>query len=128
MPRISDPPFAVKLGAAITARRSWLEISMADLAQRMGISRVQMGKYENGTNIPDAVVLVRLCTALGTSPNDLLNHGTPQASQAHLDEMSSLLADAEIGRVIELLKPMTGKERHHARKIVELCRQNGSGT
>lgn len=99
---------------------------MADLANRMGISRVQMGKYENGTNIPDAVVLVRLCTALGTSPNDLLNHGTPQSSQAHLDEMAALLADDEIGKVIELLKPMTGEERRHARKIVELCRQNGS--
>jgi transcriptional regulator with XRE-family HTH domain len=119
MPRVTDPDFTARVGAAIVARRKWLEIGQAELARRLGITAGQMSKYELGLNTPDALFLVRLSTALGMTPNDLLDHqGTPQGARSHLSELSALLGDVDISGVVAAMKGMDGADRRRVRMLV----------
>jgi transcriptional regulator with XRE-family HTH domain len=72
MPRLQDTIFGYQLGDAIIERRQWLDISQADLAERLEISPTQLGKYESGRDRVPAIMLVRLASALGTTPHSLL--------------------------------------------------------
>src|SRR3974390_2143898 len=71
MSRPQDLDFADRLGDAIVARRTWLAISQADLAERLEVSPSQMSRYERGADAVSALMLTRIATALGTSPNVL---------------------------------------------------------
>src|SRR5215469_9720589 len=64
MPRVQDPSFAGRLGDAIIARRQWLAISQTDLAERLGVSPTQLGRYEKGADTVSVLMLTRVCTAL----------------------------------------------------------------
>lgn len=119
MPRVADPDFCFKFGDAVTARRRFLDITQTELADRMGITNQQMQRYEAGLSMPSAVILLRLATALGITPHQLLGYqARPSGSQDHIEEMTELLADGDIAKVIYAMKDMGGTDRARVRGLV----------
>lgn len=47
-------------------------LSCSEIGEKVGRERKSIYAYKNGTNVPDAVVLMRLCTVLNTTPNYLI--------------------------------------------------------
>jgi len=120
MPRVQDISFRDQLGDAIVARRQWLAISQADLAERLEVSPSQMGRYERGADQVSALMLARIATALGTSPNDLLGYGnSPEGATDHLRELSTILADPDIHAVIRAMLGLDQVERKSVNRIVQ---------
>ena len=63
----------------LRARARHLSLSDAEVARRAGLSERRYGHYVTGRGEPDLETLVRICTVLGTTPNDLLGFETQDA-------------------------------------------------
>ncbi|WP_455502070.1 helix-turn-helix domain-containing protein [Gemmiger sp.] len=87
------------LGQNIQAARRAKGLSQEALAERVGVSRQALGKWEKDTALPGLDNLQALAAALGTGVADLLGAQTvdPAAPAVTLDAMRDLLAarDAE---------------------------------
>lgn len=66
------PNITAALGAAIRDYRTAAGLSVAELAQLAGISRVYLYNVEKGLKCPTVVVLVHLARGLGVDPASLL--------------------------------------------------------
>ena len=55
------------IGKRIRARRVALDLTLLDLARRLGVTLQQVQKYEAGENRVSAVRLFDICEALGVS-------------------------------------------------------------
>lgn len=53
-------------------RAEQLGISHAEVARRAGLSETRYGNYVSGRREPDLATLVRIASALATTPNELL--------------------------------------------------------
>ena len=58
---MADP----RLGNGLKAARSRLDLTQADLAERVGVSRKTINTVENGVFVPSTVLALRLARALG---------------------------------------------------------------
>lgn len=67
-----DRRVAVELGRRVRRRRHFLDISQETLAERAGIHRTVISRYENGEQMPLVATLVRLAGALEASTDQLL--------------------------------------------------------
>jgi transcriptional regulator with XRE-family HTH domain len=71
----------MSFGERLRARREELNISRADLAESLGVSRSAIGNYETGNSFPKEDVLLRLFDCLRVDPNYLYRdsfHGSDQ--------------------------------------------------
>ena len=48
-------------------------LSQKQLAEKIGVSRQAISKWENGIGTPDSSIMLKLCTELDISVNELLN-------------------------------------------------------
>jgi plasmid maintenance system antidote protein VapI len=121
MPRAQDADFAANVGNAIVARRDWLFISQADLAERLDVTPTQMSRYERGVDQVSALQLARIATALGSTPNFLLgwSNDTPLGAQDHLAGMNAILADHDISATVQVMLGLSPVDRPVARRLVE---------
>lgn len=71
----ATPPTKV-VGNLIRKQREAMQMTVAQLAGRVGVSRNTITNYEAGKTEPNASDLVRLSGALGCAINDLLHGGT----------------------------------------------------
>jgi putative transcriptional regulator len=55
------------LGNRLREHRAWLNLTQAELAELVGVSRKTINTVENGVFIPSTVLALRLARALGTS-------------------------------------------------------------
>lgn len=62
---------AMSIGERITARREELELKQFELADRIGVSKTTICKYERDVNIPNAEILAKLAEVLDTSADFL---------------------------------------------------------
>mgnify|MGYP002098837519 FL=1 len=62
----------LNIGSKIQNRRKAMGLSQEELAQRTGVSRQAVTKWETGQSAPDLDRLVRLCDELGVSLDHLL--------------------------------------------------------
>lgn len=60
------------LGERIRAKRESLKLSREDLGHLVGVSHVQIMRYENGDNQPTANILIALARAFNVSTDWLL--------------------------------------------------------
>ena len=126
MPRPQDLLFADRLGAAIAARRQWLEMPQADLADSLEVTASQISRYERGEDNISALMLARVATAMGTSPDVLLGYGEAigNDARAHLVEATAVLGDPDISGVVRAMLRVDGIERRSIGKIVKtFCEQ-----
>lgn len=61
----------------LRTRAAELGIRHAEVARRSGLSERRYSHYVSGIREPDLATLVRIATALQTTPNDLLGVGEP---------------------------------------------------
>ena len=64
------------LGATIQRKRSERGLSQEQLAERVGVSRQAVSKWEVGDAIPDTDKLIPLARALGITVDELLGNDT----------------------------------------------------
>ena len=76
----------------IRRRTDELEISLAEVARRAGISDRSLSHYLGGRSEPNLATLIRLAGVLGTTPNDLL--GIEPKADKKLSERDRLLKRA----------------------------------
>ena len=62
----------------IRRRRTEIGLTQRELAEGLGISYQAVSKWERGINLPDLLLLPRLCTLLGISTEELM--GVPADS------------------------------------------------
>jgi transcriptional regulator with XRE-family HTH domain len=68
-----------------------LGISNAEVARRAGLSARQYGHYVEGRREPNLRAIVRICAALGITPNDLLLDRQSTAKASERDKFRSRL-------------------------------------
>ena len=66
------------MGYRIAKRRTELGMSQEELAEHSGMSRVSVGRIENGEQIPRSHTAEKLCKALGITMNDLYQADSEQ--------------------------------------------------
>ena len=69
------PPDAVALGALIRQQREAIQMSVVQLAKRIGVSRNTISNYESGRTEPAASHMIAIATALGSSIGGLFGTG-----------------------------------------------------
>src|ERR1700753_729895 len=72
---------ADSLAARIALERETRGWSLADLAERSGVSKAMISKIERGESSPTATVLVRLASAYGLTLSTLLARAEQSASR-----------------------------------------------
>lgn len=61
----------IKIGKFISKSRKSKEITQAQLAEKLGVSKNAVSKWERGLNLPDASIMQELCNNLEISLNEL---------------------------------------------------------
>ncbi len=79
------------LGTRIRARRTALGLTLAEVAERAGLSNQYMSNLENGHRSPSLAALRAIAAALGQTVADLLGDG---ADTMNVDLLATALADA----------------------------------
>jgi len=69
-----------------------LDLSDAEIARRAGLAERRYGHYVRGSREPDFATLLRICSVLGVTPNDLLLGEERMRPPAHSRWMSRLCA------------------------------------
>ncbi len=75
-----------ELGRRLRERARALHLSDAEVARSAGLAERRYGHYVRGTREPDLSTLLRICGALGATPNDLL------LGETKADEREALLS------------------------------------
>ena len=60
------------IGKKVKKRRTFLELTQEELAEKVGISRAYMGFVEQGRNVPTLETLEKIAKALKVKTSELL--------------------------------------------------------
>lgn len=82
----SDMPQKNKLGERIIELRKAKAWSQTQLAERVGVSYAQVGRYETKDSQPPAQVLKKIAEALDTTVDFLLSGNTEDKAKASLQD------------------------------------------
>ena len=82
----SDMPQKNKLGDRIIELRKAKAWSQTQLAEKVGVSYAQIGRYETKDSQPPAQVLKKIAEALDTTVDFLLNGNTEDKAKASLND------------------------------------------
>ena len=63
----------IKIGRFIAERRRSINLTQAQLAEKLNITDRAVSKWENGKAMPDSSIMLELCSILKISVTDLLN-------------------------------------------------------
>lgn len=78
-----------EMGRRIASRRKHLGLKQVEVNEAADLSDKYLSNIETGRSIPSIDVLMRLCAALDTTPNDLLLGAVSQAKSASSDAFLS---------------------------------------
>lgn len=62
----------IKIGKFIAEKRKAQKMTQNQLAEKLGITDRAVSKWETGKSLPDASIMLELCSILGITVNDLL--------------------------------------------------------
>ena len=82
----------IKIGKFISECRKKQNLTQSQLAEKLGITDRAISKWENGRAMPDASLMLDLCSILNISVNDLLS-GEVIAMENSNDKNEQLLLD-----------------------------------
>ena len=95
----------------VRKRAAEFELTQAELARRSGVTERAFQHYLSGRSEPSLATLVRIASALGCTPNDLLGVGrqakAPDSRTKLVMQISAVcsgLDDANLRRALDLLK------------------------
>ena len=82
----------VKIGKFIAERRKGVNLSQAQLAEKLCITDRAVSKWERGLTMPDSSIMLELCTILKITVNDLLS-GEIVSMENYNQEMENKLIE-----------------------------------
>lgn len=103
---LEDP--TVRIAARIKAERDARGWSIADLAERSGVSRAMISKVERGESSPTAVLLGRLSGAFGLSMSMLISRAEGDRGRVSRAADQHVWQDPETRYVRRSLSPQPG--------------------
>lgn len=83
----------VKIGKFIAGRRRDINLTQAQLAEKLSITDRAVSKWETGKALPDSSIMLELCGILGITVNDLLS-GEIVRMEHYNKELESKLLEA----------------------------------
>jgi transcriptional regulator with XRE-family HTH domain len=118
MPMSKSGPLDAMLGARIRILRVDRGISQSALAERIGVSFLQVQKYERGLNRVGATRLARIASVLDVSVAEFFQ--TSRGGPAGLKSPAHLLVEPGAWQVLKACAPMPGpRVRSRIVKLIE---------
>ena len=84
----------------IAAGRRELGITQAALAERVGVTKAAVSKWELGQSLPDVAMLPRLASQLGVTLDELIGYGQ-ELSDEEVSTISSAEQRAALDKLID---------------------------
>jgi transcriptional regulator with XRE-family HTH domain len=103
-----DKKLATTIGAAARAARTRLELTQADVAERIDVATEVYGRLERGGMLPSVQTLLKLCHELHVSADELLglsSHGT-NASRSSAEPPPSPQERPEVRRLLRTVRQL----------------------
>ena len=100
------------LGERIKRRRKELNMSQSELADKVGISYAQIGRYETKDVQPPAKTLTSIAEVLGLSPEFLLYGSTEEKAKARL-------SDPELIHQFKAIEAMEEEDQKVIKKLID---------
>lgn len=91
--------------------RSKNNLTQSELAERVGLTYIQIGRYEKGKSSPSADVLQKLADALNTSTDFLMN-GSSELVEAQL-------SDKELIKQFKEVELMNEQDKHLVKTFLD---------
>ena len=82
----------VRIGRFIAAKRKEKSLTQADIAESLGITDRAVSKWERGLALPDASLMLNLCSILGISITELLT-GEEAMEDTYKDKAENLILE-----------------------------------
>jgi transcriptional regulator with XRE-family HTH domain len=105
------------IGNKIKVLRQEKRYKQAELAARVGVSRLMLGKYERNKATPSAETLQKVAQVLEVSTDYLL-------SDVENDETSPNFGDQTLRKYFEEIDKMSDEERGHVKFILDAVVKN----
>jgi transcriptional regulator with XRE-family HTH domain len=86
-------------------------LTQTDLADKVGLSYVQIGRYEKGKSNPSSDVLQKLASVLNTSTDYLMNGKTEQ--------VEAQLTDKELIKQFQEVEKLEPNEKHLVKTFLD---------
>lgn len=101
-----------KFGAYLSGLRKAADMTQSDLADKIGLTRQAISKYENGDSFPDITILSQLAEVLGVSLDILFGGGEATEGEKQLlklgqDTLSAGGTIQELVNIAPLMRPST---------------------
>lgn len=100
------------IGERIKELRTARKLTQSELAQLVGLSYIQIGRYETGKSAPSADVLNKLADALGTT-NDFLMNGSDN------DIVAAQLTDKELLSQFKQVEKLGQEDKHLIKTFID---------
>lgn len=100
------------LGDRIKDLRKQKNLSQSELADKVGISYAQIGRYETKGSQPPAETLKKIADALGVSP-DFLIYGTSD------EKAKTKLTDADLINQFKAIENMDEEDKNVIKKLID---------
>jgi transcriptional regulator with XRE-family HTH domain len=104
-----DKKLATTIGAAARAARTRLELTQADVAERIDVATEVYGRLERGGMLPSVQTLLKLCHELHVSADELLglaSHGNANASRSASEPPPSPQERPEVRRLLRTVRQL----------------------
>ena len=82
----------IKIGKFIAAKRKEKSLTQAEVAEKLGITDRAVSKWERGLALPDASIMLNLCSILGISITELLT-GEEAMEEDYKDKAEKLILE-----------------------------------
>jgi len=89
----------MSIGNRIKELRTRLKMTQTDLANKVGLSYIQVGRYETQKSKPSSEILQKLATALETTTDYLMNGGSDEVVTAQLTDKELLSQFKEVEKL-----------------------------
>ncbi len=97
-----------RIAAHVRIERKTREWSLADIAERSGVSKAMISKIERGESSPTTAVLGRLCGAFGLTLSTFLTRAEGHTSRLIRTTEQPSWTDPETGIIRTLISPNAG--------------------
>lgn len=94
------------LGAAVRSARQRLELTQADVAERVGLATEVYGRLERGHMLPSVRTLLKICTVLHLSADVTLGLVNPDRPVPVTDSPREPKESREVRRLVRSLRDM----------------------
>jgi transcriptional regulator with XRE-family HTH domain len=99
-----EQKLAAIIGASVRAARQRLDLTQADVAERVGIATEVYGRLERGHMLPSVKTLRRLCLVLNCSSDVLLGVASVEKPVAVAEDPVEYGERPEVRRVLRTLR------------------------